>query len=165
MSGANIRAATPSDAVAIAAIYAHYVATGTATFELDAPDAAEVVFRMNDIAALGLPYLVAELEGTIAGYGYATQFRRRPAYRFTVEDSVYVDSNFAGRGIGRLLLSELIDRCREAGFRQMIAVIAGENPASVALHGALGFAHRGVLKDVGFKFDRWVDVTLMQRAL
>jgi len=165
MPEALIRTATAQDADAVAAIYGHYVATGTATFELEAPDAAEMVRRMEAVATLGLPYLVAEWRGAVAGYAYATQFRPRPAYRFTVEDSVYVDSTLAGRGIGRQLLSELIGRCREAGFRQMIAAIAGENSASVAMHAAHGFALTGVLKDVGYKFDTWLDVTLMQRAL
>ena len=165
MTGCTIRAATTGDASAIAAIYAHYVRTSTATFELDPPSAVEMGRRMTAIFDLGLPYLVAEHEGRILGYVYATQFRPRPAYRFTVEDSVYVDTDHLRQGIGRRLLKPLIEECNKAGARQMIAAISGDNPASVALHASFGFAHVGVLRSVGFKFEQWLDVTLMQRAL
>jgi L-amino acid N-acyltransferase YncA len=151
------------DVPAIQAIYASYVLVSAATFELEPPDVDEVSRRMRSVLEGGFPYLVAELDGVVAGYAYASPFRAREAYRFTVEDSVYVGAEYAGRGVGRELLKELMERCRVAGFRQMIAVIGGVNPASVAMHKAMGFAHVGVLREVGFKFDGWQDVTLMQR--
>jgi L-amino acid N-acyltransferase YncA len=165
MTGCTIRPAASEDVVAVAALYAYFVRTSTATFELDPPDAAEIARRMEAVHQLGLPYLVAEQDRRIVGYGYATQFRPRPAYRFTVEDSVYVDPASARRGIGRQLLTTLIEASRKAGARQMIASIGGENPASVALHAAHGFEPAGILRAVGFKFDQWLDVTLMQRSL
>jgi L-amino acid N-acyltransferase YncA len=161
----EIRSAVVEDAGEIAAIYAPYVLTSTATFEIEAPDAVEIVRRMSGVLSLGLPYLVAEVDGEIAGYGYAGRFRPREAYRFTAEDTVYLRPEFAGRGLGRLLLSELIARARAAGIRQMVAVIGGENPASVRLHRALGFADAGVLRGVGYKFGEWLDVMMMQREL
>jgi L-amino acid N-acyltransferase YncA len=160
-----IRAAGAEDAPAIAAIYASYVLKSASTFELEQPDAEEMLRRMRFVVEGGLPYLVAEVDGVVAGYAYASPFRAREAYRFTVEDSVYVRADYAGHGVGRELLTELMERCRIAGRRQMIAVIGGVNPASVAMHKAMGFADVGVLRDVGFKFDRWQDVTLMQRRL
>lgn len=160
-----IRAVGLGDAPAIAAIYASYVLTSAATFELEPPDADEVGRRMRSVMEGGLPYLVAEVDRVVAGYAYASPFRSREAYRFTVEDSVYVLAEYAGRGVGRELLKELMGRCRVAGCRQMIAVIGGVNPASVAMHKAMGFADAGVLREVGFKFDAWQDVTLMQRRL
>jgi len=160
-----IRAAGAEDAPAIAVIYASYVLSSTATFELEPPDANEIAQRICSVVKSGLPYLVAEMDGVVAGYGYASPFRPREAYRFTVEDSVYVQAEYAGRGMGRTLLRELMERCRIAGCRQMIAVIGGVNPASVAMHRAMGFADVGVLREVGFKFDTWQDVTLMQRRL
>jgi L-amino acid N-acyltransferase YncA len=161
-----IRDACPNDARAIAAIYAPFVLTSTATLELEAPDAAEIELRIGSVRAAGLPYLIAEAEGGIvAGYAYATAFRPRAGYRFTVEDSVYLDAKFAGRGLGRRLLAELIVRCKGAGCHQMVAVIGGENPASVAMHASRGFVDVGVLREVGFKFEKWQDVRLMQREL
>ena len=161
-----VRAACPEDARAIAAIYATFVLTSTATLELDAPDAAEIECRMRSVQHAGLPYLIAEApDGVVAGYAYAASFRPRAGYRFTVEDSVYLDARFAGQGLGRRLLGELIARCKAAGCHQMVAVIGGENPASVAMHASQGFVHVGVLREVGFKFDAWRDVTLMQREL
>jgi phosphinothricin acetyltransferase len=165
MTECTIRAATTGDASAIAEIYAHYVRTSTATFELDPPSAVEIGRRMTAIFDLGLPYLVAEHEDRILGYAYAAQFRPRPAYRFAVENSVYVEADHLRQGIGRLLLKPLIEQCNKAGARQMIAGISGDNPASIALHATLGFAPVGVLRGVGFKFEKWLDVTLMQRAL
>ena len=153
------------DIPAVAAIYASYVRASAATFELEPPDADEVGRRMRTVMEGGLPYLVAEVDGVAAGYAYASPFRAREAYRFTVEDSVYVRAEYAGRGVGRELLKELMKRCRDAGCHQMIAVIGGVNPASVAMHKAMGFAYVGVLREVGFKFDAWQDVTLMQRGL
>ena len=160
-----IRMAGAEDVPPIAAIYASYVLTSAATFELEPPDADEIGRRMRSVVEGGFPYLVAEMDGVVAGYAYASAFRAREAYRFTVEDSVYVRAEYAGRGVGRELLKELMERCRVAGCRQMIAVIGGMNPASVAIHKAMGFAHVGVLREVGFKFDAWQDVTLMQRRL
>jgi len=165
MIGCTIRAATTGDASAIAAIYAHYVRTSTATFELDPPSAVEMGRRMTAIYDLGLPYLVAEHEDRILGYAYAAQFRPRPAYRFSVEDSLYVDADHLRQGIGQQLLKPLIEDCNKAGARQMIAAISGDNPGSIALHAAFGFTHVGVLRRVGFKFEQWLDVTLMQRGL
>jgi L-amino acid N-acyltransferase YncA len=160
-----IRTAGVADGSAIAAIYASYVLTSAATFEMEAPDAGEMDRRMRSVIEGGLPYLVAEVDGVVAGYAYASPFRARVGYRFTVEDSVYVRDEYAGRGVGRALLKELMERCRVAGCHQMIAVIGGVNPASVAMHVAMGFAPVGVLREVGFKFDAWQDVTLMQREL
>ncbi|HEX7159489.1 MAG TPA: GNAT family N-acetyltransferase [Edaphobacter sp.] len=160
-----IRPATAADSAVIADIYAHYVLTSTATLELEPPGTMEIAKRMADVASRGLPYLVAEVDGQIAGYGYAGAFRPRPGYRFTVEDSVYLRPEFGGRGLGRLLLGELIRASKEAGCHQMIGVIGGENLASIAMHRAMGFVDVGVLREVGFKFGNWVDVTLMQREL
>jgi L-amino acid N-acyltransferase YncA len=160
-----IRIAEMEDVPAIAAIYGSYVLSSAATFELESPDADEVGRRMRAVFEGGLPYLAAEVNGVVAGYAYASPFRAREAYRFTVENSVYVRAEYAGRGVGRELLKELMKRCKDAGRRQMIAVIGGVNPASVAMHAAMGFAHVGVLREVGYKFDAWQDVTLMQREL
>jgi L-amino acid N-acyltransferase YncA len=160
-----IRVAGVEDVPAIAAIYASYVRTSAATFELEPPGVDEMTGRVRSVLEGGLPYLVAEMDDVVAGYAYASPFRARVAYRFTVEDSVYVEAGYSGRGIGRALLKELIARCRIVGCHQMIAVIGGMNPASVALHAAMGFVPVGVLREVGFKFDAWQDVTLMQREL
>ena len=165
----TVRAAAPADLEAIAAIYAHHVEAGTASFELDAPSAEEMHRRWNEIVECGLPYLVATLaphDATIAGYAYASLYRSRPAYRYTVEDSVYVDPTCTGRGAGRALLAAIIDACTPLGYRQMVAVIGGaDNAASIGLHAALGFERVGCLTAVGRKFDRWLDTVLMQRAL
>lgn len=133
--------------------------------ELEPPDEEEMSRRLMEVERRGLPFLVAEEEGEIAGYGYATLFRPRPGYRFTVEDSVYVRADCVGRGVGRRLLAEVMRLCREAGYRQMIAVIGGENPASVAMHAALGFSTAGVLRGAGWKFDQPQDITFMQSEL
>ena len=126
----------------------------------------EVTRRWRDVCSRSLPYLVAELDREVIGYAYASPYRARSAYRFTVEDSVYLERGVYGKGIGRALLSELIRRCERLGFAQMIAVIGdSENRASIGLHGALGFAHAGLLSSVGFKHGRWVDSVIMQRAL
>jgi L-amino acid N-acyltransferase YncA len=165
MSAYEIRPATLYDAVAVAEIYAHYVRTSAATFELDPPPAEEIVSRMEGIRQLGLPYLVAEDAGQVIAYAYAGQFRPRAGYRFTIEDSIYIAPSHVGRGIGRRLLATLLDRGREAGARQMIGGISGENPASLALHVSFGFQRVGVLRSVGFKFDQWIDVMWMQRPI
>lgn len=163
----NIRPATPADIPAIAAIYGASVRTGTASFELEPPDEAEMGKRMQAILGGGFPYLAADCDGRLAGYAYAALYRTRPAYRFTVEDSVYVDPAVQRRGVGRALLDALIAACAQRGLRQMIAVI-GDSPNqahSVALHRAAGFAEIGRLPDVGFKHGHWCDSLLMQRTL
>lgn len=165
-SNVKVRVANDGDAVAIAGIYSHYVLNSTVTFELEAPDAAEMSRRRADVQQKNLPYLVAEISGTVVGYAYATPYRPRRAYRFTVEDSIYLHPDHTGKGLGKTLLTELIQVCEQGGARQMIAVIGGnDNAASVRLHERFGFQHVGVLKSVGFKFDRWLDTTLMQKTL
>jgi phosphinothricin acetyltransferase len=162
----SLRAAAVADAEAIAAIYARHVKAGTATFELEAPDAAEIERRRREVAARGLPYLVAVSSGEVIAYAYAAPYRPRPAYRFTVEDSIYVRADALGRGIGRALLKRLIEDSERAGARQMVAVIGDAgNAGSIRLHETLGFEHVGVLRSVGNKFARWLDVVLMQRSL
>jgi L-amino acid N-acyltransferase YncA len=161
-----LRAAAESDFLAVTAIYEEHVRTGTATFEIEPPDRAEMLRRWRDLTDRGLPYLVATLGNEVAGYAYAGTYRPRPAYRYTVEDSIYLRRDCAGRGIGRRLLGALLVDCERCGARQMIAVIGDSaNKASIQLHAAAGFAHIGVLPDVGWKFGRWLDVVLMQRAL
>ncbi|MCW9034089.1 MAG: GNAT family N-acetyltransferase [Rhodospirillales bacterium] len=162
----NIRAAKKEDLGAICEIYAHYVDTTTATYEEVAPDSAEMTKRWQNTIKGNHPYLVAELEGNIIGYGYAGTYRSRSGYRHTVEDSVYLSPEATGKGIGKLLLNALIDECTERGFRQMIAVI-GEpnNHASIKLHVKAGFEQVGLLPAVGFKFGRWVDTVLLMRPL
>jgi L-amino acid N-acyltransferase YncA len=161
-----LRPSLPQDVTAITAVYADAVQHGTGTFELDAPDAAEMGRRREDVIGKGLPWLVAESGGRVLGYAYANHFRPRPAYRFCLEDSIYLHPEARGRGIGRLLLAELLARCEALGARQMLAVIGdAANGGSVGMHLALGFERTGVLKAAGWKFDRWLDVVLMQRAL
>ena len=151
---------------AIAAIYAHHVLHGLASFEEVPPDIAEMSRRRDDFVARALPYLVAERAGRVVGYAYASPYRTRSAYRFTVEDSIYIEHAEVGRGIGRALLSALIERCTALGYRQMVAVIGGSDTwPSIRLHEALGFARVGVLQAIGFKFGGWVDTVLMQRPL
>lgn len=166
MSDPIIRPATPADIPAITAIYADAVTGGTASFELTPPDEAEMARRMGDLLDRGFPYLAAELGGQLAGYAYAGLYRTRPAYRFTVEDSVYIAPAQQGRGVGRALLTALITESEARGFRQMIAVIGdSEQAASIALHAATGFYVVGTFRHVGFKFGRWLDTVLMQRPL
>ena len=139
---------------------------GVASFEEVPPAVEEIGRRRDEILARGLPYLVAERGGRVVGYCYAGPFRPRAGYRFTLEDSIYIDATETGRGIGRALLEPVLARCAERGYRQMVAVIGGrETVASIRLHEALGFTHSGVLSAVGFKFGRWVDIVMMQRAL
>jgi L-amino acid N-acyltransferase YncA len=162
-----IRPAKTSDIPAIARIYAHAVEHGTSSFELTPPDEAEMAHRMNDLMGKGFPYLAAEIDGGLCGYAYAGLYRTRPAYRLTLEDSVYVAPDMQRRGIGRALLAALIEAAQARGFRQMIAVI-GDSPnqaGSIGLHEAVGFRHVGILQNVGFKLDGWRDTLLMQRAL
>jgi phosphinothricin acetyltransferase len=161
-----IRRSRDDDVAAIAAIYRYHVLHGLASFEEVPPAVEEVARRRGEIVALGLPYLVAEREARVVGYCYAGLFRPRSAYRFTLEDSIYVDATETGRGIGRALLEPLLLASAELGYRQMVAVIGGrETVASIRLHEALGFAQIGVFRAVGFKFGRWIDIVLMQRAL
>ena len=147
-------------------IYAHHVLHGLASFEEAAPATEELSGRRDAVLALGLPYLIAEIDGRVVGYAYATPYRARSAYRHSLEDSVYVREGFSGRGVGVALLSELVERCSRGPWRQMIAVIGDSgNAASIGLHRKLGFREVGTLEAVGFKFGRWVDSVLMQRAL
>lgn len=165
-TSAIIRSSIEADAGAIADIYAHYVRNTTATFEIDPPDVDEIIRRRADIIGRGLPHVVAEVEGAVLGYAYAVPYHPRPAYRFTVEDSIYIHPAHAGRGLGRLLLAAVIEACEQAGYRQMVAVIGGsDNAASIGLHGSFGFVPAGLLRSVGFKFGRWLDSVLMQRGL
>ena len=161
-----IRDATDADMATVTSIYAHHVQHGLASFEETPPDLDEMLARRRVVLQRGCPYLVAELEGELVGYAYASAYRPRPAYRFTVEDSIYVRHDCAGRGVGARLLEQLITRCEQAGFRQMIAVIGDSaNAASIAVHARFGFRHSGRQTSVGFKFGRWVDSIEMQRAL
>ena len=161
-----IRPATPADIPAITRIYAHAVRHGTASFELEPPDEAEMTRRQRALAEGGYPYLVAEAEGAVAGYAYAGPYRARPAYRFSVENSVYVAAQAHRRGVGRALLDRLIAECEARGYRLMIAVIgdSAQTP-SIELHRAAGFKLVGAFEGVGYKFDRWLDTVLMQRPL
>ncbi|QQS13811.1 MAG: N-acetyltransferase [Rhodospirillales bacterium] len=162
---ATVRESTDSDVAAIQAIYAHHVNTGPASFEEVPPSNKEMAARRHDVIRRGLPYLVAEIDDIIVGYAYANLYRPRPAYRFALEDSIYIDKDCIGRGIGTALLSALLDRCTALGYRQMIAVIGGGQPASIALHARHGFQPAGKLPDVGFKFGKWLDSVLMTRPL
>jgi len=162
----SLRPSTDADLPAIQAIYAHAVLHGTGTFETEVPDVAEMGRRRSEVLGRGLPWLVAERDGQVLGYAYANYFRPRMAYRFCLEDSIYLHPDSQGQGLGRLLLAELISRCEALGARQMLAVIGdAENQGSIGLHRALGFADKGVLKSAGWKFGRWLDVVLMQRQL
>jgi phosphinothricin acetyltransferase len=161
-----IRPSTAADLPAITRIYGHAVTQGTGTFELDAPDHAEMLRRRDDVLGKGLPWLVAERAGTVLGYAYANHFRPRRAYRFCLEDSIYLDPEARGQGIGRLLLAELLAQCEARGARQMLAVIGdSDNAGSVGVHRACGFEPAGLFKAAGWKFERWLDVVLMQKSL
>jgi phosphinothricin acetyltransferase len=162
----EIRPTLEADLPAITAIYGWNVLNGTGTFELDAPDLAEMTRRRDDVLSKGLPWLVAEREGQILGYAYANHFRPRRAYRFCLEDSIYLSEVARGQGVGKLLLTELLKQCEALGARQMLAVIGDSaNAGSIGVHRSLGFEHTGLLKASGWKFDAWRDVVLMQRAL
>jgi len=166
MPSVTIRPATPADIPAITRIYEHAVRHGTASFELEAPDEAEMLRRMRALVDDGFPYIAAEVDGLLAGYAYAGPYRPRRAYRFSVEDSIYIDPGAQRRGVGRALLEHLIDACERRGFRQMVAVIgdSAQTP-SIELHRAAGFRMVGAVENVGYKFDRWLDSVVMQRAL
>lgn len=161
-----IRDATADDVEQIQRIYAHHVLYSTATFEEVPPAPDEMLARLEKVRDHGLPWLVAEEAGRIVGYCYAAPYRPRPAYRYTIEDSIYLADGQSGKGYGHDLLAALIGRCEEGPWRQMIAVIAGtQNQGSIALHRKLGFAHVGTQPDTGYKFGQWIDVVFMQRAL
>lgn len=160
-----IRTATPGDAAAVQGIYAFHVAHGTATFDTEPPDEAFWREKIAQVTAKGWPFLVAEQGGAVIGHAYATQFRDRAAYAHTCENSIYIADGMRGRGVGRLLLAALVDAARDCGFEQMIAVIGGGEPASVALHDRLGFVHAGRMRNVGFKFGRKLDTVYMQKDL
>ena len=166
MSASTVRDARPDDLAAITTIYAESVANGRGTFELEAPDDVEMASRLAAVEALGLPRLVVEIDGAVAGYAYAGPFRTRQAYRYMVEDSIYVAPWARGRGVAGALLDALIVRCEAMGLRQMVAVIGdAENVGSIALHRTRGFTDAGVFKAAGWKHDDWRDVVFMQRAL
>ena len=166
MSLLQVRDSKDDDLSAIAEIYGREVLHGLATFEEEPPSAGEIGSRRSGILEAGLPYLVADAGSSVAGFAYANMFRPRPAYRNSVENSVYVDPGWRGQGVGRALLSALIERCEAGPWRQMIAVIGdSENAGSIGLHTSLGFRQVGVIQSVGFKLGRWVDTVMMQRAL
>lgn len=162
----RIEPATTADAAEIARIYAHHVLHGTATFEIVPPDTAEIAARMDRLRAAGMPWLVArDARGTLLGYAYAGPFHARAAYRHTAENTVYIRHDKLGQGLGTALLTALLTACEACGVRQVIALIAGTEPASVALHAKAGFVEAGRLKSVGRKHGKWIDVFYMQRAL
>jgi L-amino acid N-acyltransferase YncA len=162
----TIRPSREADITAVAAIYAHHVLHGTGTFETDAPSVEDMASRRADVLSKRLPYLVAEREGAIVGFAYCNWFKPRPAYRYSAEDSIYLAESARGQGVGPRLLGALCQEAEAAGVRKLIAVIGDSaNAGSVGVHRAQGFAHVGVLKDVGWKFDRWLDVVLMDKVL
>lgn len=163
--GLVIRSADERDAAAIAAIYAHHVLHGTASYDVEPPSVGDTRAKIARIAAVGWPFLAADEAGEVTGYAYATQLRDRAAYRFTCENSLYVRHDRTGRGIGRALLEALCARAANCGFRQMIAVVGGGEPASVSLHEKCGFKVVGRLTEVGYKHERWLDTVYLQRAL
>lgn len=162
----RVRPSENRDVEAIQAIYAHHVLTGVGSFELEPPTVADMRRRRSEVLKCGLPYLVVEQDGALAGYAYASRFRPRPAYRWTAEVSVYVDASRSRRGIGRALLGELLGACETQGIRQVLAMIGDSaNAPSIGLHESLGFHRAGVFHSIGFKHGRWLDVVQMQRAL
>jgi phosphinothricin acetyltransferase len=166
MSGLLVRPSTEADVARCAEIYSHHVLYGTASFEVDPPDLAEMKSRRAAVLGLGLPHLVAERDGRVLGYAYAGKWRPRPAYAFSVEDSIYIDKDAVGQGVGKALLPVLIGQCTALGKRQMVAVIGDSaHTPSIRLHASCGFGMVGTLKSIGFKFGRWLDGVLMQRAL
>jgi L-amino acid N-acyltransferase YncA len=160
-----IRDAVESDAAAIATIYAHHVLHGTATYDVDPPASEDLLAKVRHVQAAGWPFIVVEDGGEVAGYAYATQIRERAAYAWTAEDSVYVHPDRRGEGVGTALLEELCRRAEECGFRQMIGVIGGAEPASIRVHARCGFREVGRAYGVGWKNGRWLDNVYMQRAL
>ncbi|MBF0248756.1 MAG: N-acetyltransferase [Alphaproteobacteria bacterium] len=161
-----IRDSRPDDADAIQRIYAHHVLSGAASFEEVPPGVDEILSRRQAVLDAKAPYIVAEIGGEVLGFAYAAKFRQRSAFRYTLEDSIYVEPESTGRGVGTRLLSELVERCAALGYRQMVAVISGAgNGRSLSLHKRLGFVQAGRLPNAGFKHGRWVDAIIMQRAL
>jgi L-amino acid N-acyltransferase YncA len=160
-----VRPSTPADMTYVTAIYTRFVTTSTATFEIVAPDESEMLRRRQAVLDRDLPYLVAELEGYVVGFCYASQFRPREGYRFTVEDSIYVRPDCIGHGVGKALLAELILQCQARGSHSMVACICGVNVPSVALHASLGFQQVGLLPEAGYKFGEWLRLLIMQRPL
>ena len=161
-----IRPSTDADLLAITAIYGHHVRTGTGTFEVDPPSADDMRGRRADVLSKGLPWLVAVQNDQVVGYAYCNWFKPRPAYRFSAEDSIYLSPEAAGKGIGRTLLAELMAQAQRAGVRKLIAVIGDSaNAGSIAVHKSAGFEPVGVLKSCGWKFDKWLDVVMMDKAL
>lgn len=161
-----IRDATRGDLAAIQAIYAYHVLHGLGTFEEEVPSLDEMERRFDKVTQTRAPYLVAEIAGIVVGYAYGGSFRERSAYRFTVEDSIYVANDYHGFGIGQKLLHVLIEKCRQCGFRQMVAVIGdSNNQSSIGLHAKFGFRHCGIMTDAGYKFSQWVDVVIMELKL
>jgi len=162
----KIRPSTDTDIAAIAAIYAHHVLTGTGTFEITPPTVEDMTLRRADVLSKSLPYLVIEDAEGVAGFAYCNWFKPRPAYRFSAEDSIYLAERASGKGLGRLLLQELMAQAERAGVRKFIAVIGdSDNLGSIGVHRSCGFSHVGVLSSCGWKFERWLDVVLMERAL
>jgi phosphinothricin acetyltransferase len=161
-----VRDATEADMATVQAVYAHHVRHGLATFEVTPPSTQDMLARRARVRSLGLPYLTAEIDGQVVGYAYASSYRSRPAYRHTIEDSIYIANGFGGHGIGTALLGALIARCETGPWRQMLAVIGNSgNSGSIALHRRMGFRMIGMQKSVGFKLGQWVDTVMMQRAL
>jgi L-amino acid N-acyltransferase YncA len=160
-----VRPSTAADIPDITAIYARFVETSTATFEIAAPDQSEMRRRRQAVLNQALPYLVAELEGYVVGFCYASQFRPREGYRYTVEDSIYVRADCIGHGVGKALLSRLISECQAKGCHSMVACICGVNVSSVALHASLGFHQAGLLPEAGLKFGEWLQLLILQRPL
>ncbi|MFN3828868.1 MAG: GNAT family N-acetyltransferase [Tepidimonas ignava] len=161
-----IRPSRDDDVPAIAALYGHHVLNGTGTFETEPPSVAEMAARRADVLGKGLPWLVAQWDGRVVGFAYGNWFKPRPAYRYSVEDSIYVAHDMAGRGLGRALLAELLTQLEQRGIRKVMAVIGDSaNAGSIGLHTALGFERVGVVRACGWKFGRWLDIVLMERAL
>ena len=162
----SLRPSTDADLPAITAIYGHHVLHGTGTFETTPPTREDMAARRADVLARGLPHLVAELDGKVLGFAYCQWFKPRPAYRFSAEDSIYLDAAAAGQRIGNKLLNELARRAEAAGVRKLIAVIGdSENVRSIGVHRALGFRHVGTIESCGWKFGRWLDIVLMEKSL
>ena len=161
-----IRPSRDEDVAAITAIYNHHVLHGTGTFEIDPPSASDMATRRADVLGKGLPYLVVEEEGQVLGFAYGNWFKPRPAYRFSAENSIYLAPGVAGRGLGRLLLDALCVQAEAAGVRKLIAVIGDSaNAGSIGVHRSAGFTHVGLIKSCGWKFDRWLDIVLMEKTL
>ena len=162
----TIRPSQPSDMAAITAIYKHHVLHGTGTFEIDPPSLEDMTARREDVLSKGLPYLVLENESQVVGFAYCNWFKPRPAYRFSAEDSIYLAADTAGKGWGRMLLAELCQAAEKAGIRKLIAVIGDSgNAGSIGVHTSVGFKHVGIVSACGWKFERWLDIVMMEKAL